>query len=260
MESNFVPQFDDRGHRPADGEPAEVEAVLARELLTGGHCFFTGDSFQYKLKWRGWSMRQTTWESESNCVALGVEEMIRDFNNEHGIRGKSTLCCGNGQIQLAPLTTPPDALAQILKSADPSAKDFRSHLRTYNNSLSMASMSCKQHVFAGGVPAMRVGGEIKHYIGSMEPASDTAPQFISTYVYDPDHEHQLQARLNQVDTYMSGCKSCPHRRDPYWCRECDGLGVKVLEQLQQMMHTVNPHAQSPLSWLSNVPPCTSKAT
>jgi len=87
-------------------------------------------------------------------------------------------------------------------------------------------------------------GELKHYIGSVVPTSNAEPQFISTYVYDPDHEHQLEARLNQVNTYMTGARSCPHRRDPYWCRECDGLGVVVLKQLQNMMHTVNPHVRS----------------
>ena len=55
---------------------------------------------------------------------------------------------------MAPLARPPDALAQILKPSAPSAKDFRSHLRTCNNALSMASMSCKQHIFSSGVPAM----------------------------------------------------------------------------------------------------------
>ena len=90
--------FNDREHRPANGQPAEVEAVLAQELLRGGHCFYTGDSFQYKLKWKGWSVREATWEPESNCVALGVEEMTRSFDDQHPIRGQSTLFCGNGQV------------------------------------------------------------------------------------------------------------------------------------------------------------------
>lgn len=98
IEASFCSSFNDREHRPADGQPAEVEAVLARELLRGGHCFYTGDSFQYKLKWKGWSVREATWEPESNCVALGVEEMIRSFDDQHPIRGQSTLCCGNGQV------------------------------------------------------------------------------------------------------------------------------------------------------------------
>ena len=62
LEASFCSFFNDREHRPADGQPAEVEAVLARELLLlrGGHCFYTGDSFQYKLKWKGWSVREAT--------------------------------------------------------------------------------------------------------------------------------------------------------------------------------------------------------
>ena len=98
LEASFCSSFNDREHRPADVQPAEVEAVLARELLRGGHCFYTGDSFQYKLKWKGWSVREATWEPESNCVALDVEEMIRSFDDQHPIRGESTLCCGNGQV------------------------------------------------------------------------------------------------------------------------------------------------------------------
>ena len=65
-----------------------------------------------------------------------------------------------GQVQLAPLTRPPDALAQILKSSAPSAKDFRSYLRTYNNALPLAPMSCKPHSFSSDVPAMPGGGTI----------------------------------------------------------------------------------------------------
>ena len=31
-------------------------------------------------------------------MALGVEEMIRSFDDQQPIRGQITLCCGNGQL------------------------------------------------------------------------------------------------------------------------------------------------------------------
>jgi hypothetical protein len=70
---------------------------------------------------------------------------------------------------------------------------------------------------------------------------------MSQYVYDADHEKQLEARLSQVNSYMRDAASiqpCAHQHDPYWCAQCDGIGSRILRNWQRMLHDVNPHIHS----------------
>lgn len=173
-------------------------------------------------------MGDSTWESESDAIALGAESLITGFNAAHPIYGQSSLCCNNGTVKLPAIIKPPDLLAALLTQSTPHAVEFRKHLRQYNNSLAMASMSCKHYVFNGGVPALRIGGEVKHYIGSPAPAPGSKPQFLSTYVYDPSHEAQLQHRLDQISNYMRGTSGhCAHNLELYWCSDCGGAGPNI---------------------------------
>lgn len=173
----------------------QVEAVLAREILTGGHCFYSGNSFQYRLKWKGWGFADCTWEPESNAIALGAGQLISDFNDKYPIYIESGLCCSHGTVRLPALLPPPPLLAALLTQSTSVATRFRDKIRQFNSALAMASMSCRHWEFRpGGPPAMRIGGEIKHFVGSLEPSDGAAPQFLSTYVYDPQLEKQLQAR------------------------------------------------------------------
>ena len=184
-------------------------------------------------------MRSSTWEYRS----AGCDVLIDAFNIEHPIQGTSSLCCSNGIVQLPPLIKPPNSMVKLFSEATAQAASFRQHIRQFNGSLAMASMSCEHKVFRTGPPVVVVGGEVKHFIGSPQPGAQISPQYLATYVYDPDHEHQLQSRLDHIHDHMQSANAarCVHRRDRYWCKECDGSGVRTLRYLQAVMHESNPH-------------------
>ena len=111
VEDEYVSEAGDTERPLGDGEEYEVEAVLARRAIPGDHCFFTGEAFEYKLKWRGWPLQYATWESERRCEDLMHQPdgggLIDVFNRAHPIRGESSLCCGGGIVQLPPLIRNP---------------------------------------------------------------------------------------------------------------------------------------------------------
>jgi len=51
-----------------------------------------------------------------------------------------TLCCTQGKMTLPPLTPPPEPLRWLLTSNEADAKDFRQHIRSYNNALAFTSV------------------------------------------------------------------------------------------------------------------------
>ena len=64
IEDIYTLLVDDRAERERHNETiaCEVEAVLARRVIPGDHCFYTGGAFEYKLKWKWWPVRSSTWE------------------------------------------------------------------------------------------------------------------------------------------------------------------------------------------------------
>jgi hypothetical protein len=111
IEDMYTSLFDDRAERERHNETieCEVEAVLARRVIPGDHCFYTGEAFEYKLKWKWWPVRSSTWEYRF----AGCDVLIDAFNIEHPIQGTSCLCCSNGIVQLPPLIKPPNSMVKL---------------------------------------------------------------------------------------------------------------------------------------------------
>lgn len=79
IEATYFSMCCDVTQRLAGQPEHEVEAVLARRLITTtDHCFFTGDAFEYKLKWKWWPVSAATWQSGAECA--GCDELIAEFN------------------------------------------------------------------------------------------------------------------------------------------------------------------------------------
>ena len=70
-----------------------------------------------------------------------------------------------------------------------------------------------------GIYSFRVHGEMYHSIGTILPDNEARPQFAQIYVYDTEHE--LQNRMNVMPN----------------------LDPVILEELQQMLHDVNPYCE-----------------
>jgi hypothetical protein len=78
IEDMYTSLFDDRAERERHNETieCEVEAVLARRVIPGDHCFYTGEAFEYKLKWKWWPVRSSTCEYRSAGCDILIEEPI----------------------------------------------------------------------------------------------------------------------------------------------------------------------------------------
>ncbi|CAJ0906109.1 4602_t:CDS:2, partial [Entrophospora sp. SA101] len=133
-----------------------------------------------------------------------------------------TTCYAKGKVSLPPIEELPHPLNVLLTRTDPSARLFRENIRSYNLALAFTSMGAKVDnsiTGTGGVYSFRVHGEMYHSIGTMLPDNEAHPQFAQIYVYDTEHE--LQNRMNVMPN----------------------LDPVILEELQQMLHDVNPYCE-----------------
>ena len=99
-------------------------------------------------------------------------------------RPNFTACCSCGKVSLPPLAQPPSPLRDLLEGQTAEAKQFRNHIRKYNNSFAFTSVGAKidQSMARGGVYTYRLQGELHHRMGSLLP-SDRKNTKIRTDVY-----------------------------------------------------------------------------
>ena len=76
-------------------------------------------------------------------------------------------CCSGGQVKL-PLNNPPNVLKEKLVNKDNAHNDFKSEIRSYNNSLAMASLGFDEMVRMPGYnPTLKFRGKMYHKIGPL---------------------------------------------------------------------------------------------
>ncbi|GMF45689.1 unnamed protein product [Phytophthora fragariaefolia] len=150
------------------------------------------------------------------------------------------ICCPKGRVQLPPLQPAPPRLLQLYGD-----KEFRHHVRTYNQAFAFTSIgaSSSDNTFrdvnqdqrvAGqhGVYTYRIQGAMWHYMGSMLPYVDrrtgerVPPKFAQIYIVDPD----MQERANRRQGIFAD------------------LDIAALQDIENMMVECNPFAQQFLSF------------
>ena len=155
----------------------------------------------------------------AHCDALHwIEERIASSPRR---RPNFTACCSCGKVSLPPLAQPPSPLRDLLEGQTAEAKQFRNHIRKYNNSFAFTSVGANidQSMARGGVYTYRLQGELHHRMGSLLPSEGETPKFAQMYIHDP--QMQEECRLNFIEE----------------------LHPNILHQLQTMLHDVNPYAQ-----------------
>ena len=103
-------------------------------------------------------------------------------------------------------------------------KNFREHIRTYNNVLSFCSLGVEiDESVTGqrGVYTFRIKGALCHKIGSLLPAEGEQPKFAQIYIADSDPSQQIQQRLqhggdNIVESILRDLQTMMHRDNPYY--------------------------------------------
>lgn len=143
---------------------------------------------------------------------------------------KFELCCGKGTIVLPALKETPPELSQLLRDNTPRAKDFRKHIRVFNNALSFTSLGVQLDDSVAnsehGAYNFRIHGSVHHRIGGLLPNNNATPAFAQIYVHDPDATAELNSRANAAGRGLSGV-------DERW-------RMNILAELQAMMHRINP--------------------
>ncbi|GMF54686.1 unnamed protein product [Phytophthora fragariaefolia] len=150
------------------------------------------------------------------------------------------ICCLKDRVQLPPLQPAPPRLLQLYGD-----KEFRRHIRTYNQAFAFTSIgaSSSDNTFrdvnqdqsvAGqhGVYTYRIQGAMGNFMGSMLPYVDrrtgerVPPKFVQIYIVDPD----MQERANRRKGIFAD------------------LDIVALQDIENMMVECNPFAQQFLSF------------
>ena len=124
-------------------------------------------------------------------------------------------CCQNGNVSLPKIKEFPQELKELYTD-----KNFLNNIRSYNNSLALASIGCDEKILPGFNPTFKIQGKVFHTIGSLNPENGQTPKFAQLYFYDTDNEIQNRLQHN------------PH------------LKPDVLEKLQKCLKSVNPYVKS----------------
>jgi hypothetical protein len=98
------------------------------------------------------------------------------------------LCCLSGKVVLDALPNPPPQLAQLITGTDSKARRFRTHIRSYNAGLAMASMAATDATVAGGLASYTVQGVVYRRIGPLRNAADRTPACLQTYFFDEEDQ------------------------------------------------------------------------
>jgi len=97
--------------------------------------------------------------------------------------GEFTRGCRNGTIKIPPITPPTPQVKELLIAKEPSLKQMRSQLRTFNNNISFSSikMTNKKIPGAPSVPYFRMQGSSIHAIGALTAAEGVEPSFMQCF-------------------------------------------------------------------------------
>jgi len=144
--------------------------------------------------------------TENVCISCGAYRWPEE---------RPGFCCEKGKISLPPLPNLPPEIESLYNN-----NAYLKNLRSYNNSLALASIGCSEQTLPGFSPTFKIQGKVFHRIGSILPTSDDHPKFAQIYFHDTENEIDNRLRYN------------PH------------LDRSILALLQDTLHTCNPYVDS----------------
>ena len=141
----------------------------------------------------------------SECKALMFQG---EQSRKQGSRGKFSLCCSHGAVQIPSIKEPPDILKNLFIGSTKRDHDFQKNIRAYNSSLAFASMCLtgKEYDFQTNGPfSYRINGQVYHLIRQLQPENGKPPGFSQIYIYDKEHEldHLLNS-FNILERFTEG--------------------------------------------------------
>ena len=132
-------------------------------------------------------------------------------------------CCSNGNIVLPQLPPYPPVLLDLLTGNNVQARNFRAHIRTFNNLFAFASLKVNL-AFPRGRDRdeiFKICGSIAHRIGPLHPQEGHQRRYSQLYIYHGEDAVEQRVGNPLADRRL--------RRD-------------VLLTIQQIMDQINPYA------------------
>ena len=121
-----------------------------------------------------------------HCHSLNFkDEFVSDKDGGH-----FTLCCHNGKVKIPPFREPPSYIKKLYNDHDSEeAKQFKKHIRNYNNACAFASMSSNLDSVMNkpGAYFFKVNGEVCHYTSkSLHPEENKVRSYSQLYILDTE--------------------------------------------------------------------------
>ena len=138
-------------------------------------------------------------------------------------------CCGNGRVQID-VPEVPETLKELLEND----KNFKEHIRKYNNSLALATWGCDSLDFKTW-PNFKFQGKCYHAIGALKPEKGQPRKFAQWYIHDESISAEMEANGRIMDQYGSV-----------------DLSKETMLKLQNMLHEVNPYIKD-FQTISEIP-------
>ena len=135
-------------------------------------------------------------------------------------------------MDLPKLHDPPPELLQLLSGTDNIAKNFRKHIRQYNNALAMTSLGCKTDNSLNhgqGPYVFKIQGRLTHQSGSLLPAPNAHPTYAQLYIYDP--QEALDFRMGHQANGHLRRETMQKLQDMLWRKH---PGVQLYQQAHEL--------------------------
>ena len=165
---------------------------------------------------------------------------------------KRSICCAKGEVEILEIEVPPEPLLSLETGTDRRSKLFRANSIRINGSLAYTStgFGTKKHreearkKLPGNKafqPCYTVQGEVKHLIGSLEPASGQNEEFCQVLFSDKENRGKRlwawtkKVRSENSDDELSDSEGSDAESDA----ESDHEMAIILEDLAQMQEQKN---------------------
>ncbi|XP_045798031.1 uncharacterized protein LOC123892273 [Trifolium pratense] len=155
------------------------------------------------------------------------------------VNPKFSLCCNQGDIELAPYKQLPQPLYNLYHGRDSRSNFFIENIRSFNSMFAFTSMGGRIHtsINSGNAPpAFVLNGENYHLIGSLLPLPNRPPKFAQLYIYDTENE--ISNRMSSVGMTDDpvAFKSSIVRDIRYALDSCGNPYVRMYAMLRDTIH------------------------
>ncbi|XP_045821940.1 uncharacterized protein LOC123914810 [Trifolium pratense] len=180
---------------------------------------------------------------QPNCICrdcgaiMWYEERLKNSSRKNL---KFTLCCSQGDIELASYSPLPEPLRSLYHGGDGRSKFFLENIRSFNSMFAFTSMGGKINTDmnnGNAPPAFVLNGENYHLIGSLLPLPEKPPKFAQLYIYDTDNEISNRMAAVGMSDDSTCLRSSIVRGIRYSLNNCGNPYVRTYSIIRDTIHS-----------------------